>query len=869
MERSIFYEPLECPVRGIRSNTADSVNVPGSGFFKQLQNVRWAETGVLGCRLGIPTALSGAIAASSIFRGAFSCVFNNTFGTLFATTKDASNLTHIWKSTDAATWTEITTSTGKYGDTRLAADGSNNDYETSFALVHDKPTGKDVGVFQNGVNVPVVYDGTSLVKHEAVPLPSNRDSMRVFYQWKSSTSMGNPAHFTVGGGGAGVVLTDGGIASPDDFATLTINAAATGDNANFTIATPVHWEDATQIHVIVEGTSDVIRKFVQGIKIEVRDTSGGAVTKSLYQPYDATVVGSDAFPQPTETGIVDIPGWVVLSYPVPSDWITATVDKVTFTWAQAVGSGASVALNILSMCASNHTTGAIKGAAQHAISWYNSGSRGESEELALPNHFQFLQALGVKTVTSATFGGISTLGALIPDSSLINYTATIYARNTTDAQRDKGVDTLRIYRQDYGEDTYYYSKSLTLASWGGASWSYTTGSALSLFTVDDTTASGDREFSLVSPGSFQEPIPIGRAMAAANNRLIVAGKATDLSGTTSDAFPRICESRFGNPFRFSEVADPDDIDSAGEARIAGENIQAFAVSNPPGMPVSTVTAFTDSAVWTVATHVPASALFLTRGPSTGTNSPHSVAEHMGEIYYMDVNLRFRRLSDGAWISRAVDDKLQGIPAAQRRSVFACWFNDRVYLAYTPTGQTTNKRILVWSEIANAWESDDLLPSGEADILLRWVGGSGTYATSQDPRLLFFDSSDRKVYRYESGTQDKGSDIAVVITTGDLHKDLNAWTIKYWEILCDSGTQTLTMAVTWKPKNPAGSTGGVLPLTNTNPYVWAKSTIFESGTADSFSGVAGASTITGSVAGGLKIYGLAIYPEHNSGNPVGN
>jgi hypothetical protein len=871
MERILFFEPDEKPILGLRSNVSASRNFPGSGYFTQIQNQRWADTGEFTTRLGIPAALSSAVGASGIWRGAMSCVFSNGFGTTFATTKDSSNITHVWKSTDCATWTEITASSGKYGDTRIVADGSNNDYETSFALVHDAPSGKDCVVIQNGYDSPRVYDGTALVKHEEVPLPSNLDSMRTFFQWKETTSYGNPAHFTVGGGGAGtVVATDGGAASPDDFVTLTINGAATGANAFVTQATPVHHEDAAQIHIAVEGTSDAIQKFVQGIKIQARDTAGTPATKSLYEPADATVAGSDAYPQPTQTAINGVPGWVILTYQVPTDWVTASVDRYTFTWAIAVSSGASVSLNILSIFASNHTTSSIKGDCEHAIAYYNSGSRAESAEVVLDVHQQFLQALGVKTVTSATFGTVSTLGATIPHSPLLRYTATVYYRNTTAAQRDKGVDTARLYRSDFGEENFYYCKDISLATWGGASWAFASGSALSLEHTDDGVQNGDRNYQLRSPGDFQEPIPIGRAMVAANDRLIVGAKATDLAGNLADAFPRIMESRVRGPFRFSEVSDETDPDTAGFHTLPGENIQAFAAAPGVGTSSSAVVIFTDASVWNANTHAVGSSFALTRAATVGTNCPNSIIERHGEIYFVDTQNRVRRLSDGAWLSEAVDDKFQGIPTAYRRKIFGCYFQDRLYFCYTPAGQTVNNRILIYSLKANAWESDDKLPSLQADLLIKWTGAnSGVYGASQDPRLIFFNSGDRKAYRYESGTQDLGSDIAVVITHGDLHRDWNAWTLAYWAILCTGASQTLTYTATYKPKNPSGVTGGTIPLSAANTYDWAKSVQLKSGATDSAAGVTFSGSITGNLTGGHKILGLALYVDNNNSDPRGN
>lgn len=835
------------------------MNPPGSGRFQDLHNVRWADDGVITVRGGIPTALSSAVGANGIWRGVFSSVFNNAHGVLFGTTKDTSNKTHVWKSTDGATWTEITASSGKYGDTRIVADGSNNDYATSFAVPHDKFTALDCAVFQNGNDFPRIYDGTNFVKVEPVPLPTNTNFMRTFLNWVNHVPIGNPASFTVGGGAGGVVLTNGGAASPNDYIHLAITAAVTGDEGHFTITTPVHWENAKQINIFVEGNSDALRTLIQGAKITVHDTGG--LTKSLYEPYDATIVGSDAYPQPFQTTIAGTSNWVVLSYPVPTDWITTTADKVTFTWAQATTSG-TAALEVLGICASNYSASGIMGGCQHAVSYYNAGSRAESAEKVLPIQSQMLQALGVRHSTVSD--GTSTDGILIPNDPALAYTATIYYRNTIDAQRDKGVDSLRVYRSDFGEETFYYAKTITLATWAPSTWSYSAGTTSSLQSSTDGTDSGSRLFWLPSPGSFQQPIPIGRAMVAANQRLLVGAKTVDASGTVADAYPRVSASRAQIPWRFAEISDPNDPYSASEERLPGENVQAFVAAPGEEVGSSSIICFTDTSAWSINTHIPSSSLFLSRVASIGTNCPLSVVERQGRIYFVDTDMRLRQLGSPAWLSRDVDDKLQGIPNAYRRNLCGIWHNDRLEYAYTPLGGTANSRILVFSERAGGWESDDILPSQQADFLVRWVGASGTYATSQDPRILYLNSADRKCYRFESGTTDLGSKIAVTIQTGDLQKELwQAYTNKRWGILSEAATDTLTGALSFKPiVSPTGLTGGSLTLSNANAYDWSWSQVYKSGTV-SAAGPAMAISITGNLPGGLKILALALDPSENS------
>lgn len=855
-ERITVYEPLSAPIRGLNSRAHLAQIPPGSGFFHQMQNVRWADDGVLRVRSGC-SQVSNLIQSGVQPKGAGSFTFNGQLGTLFAAVQNATfGITYVHKSADAATWQEITGGPGKYAATRMVANAGGNAYDAALAIVHDKYSGRDVLTVQNGHNFPIVYDGQECVTHEPIVAPSAAGARtRVTvgsYAPIADDSTWTP---TTVAGSALVVSTDQ--AAPDAACKIAVGSGVTTGDLGYIsfVATLDSWDQARQIHVVVDGGDDAeaIDTLVSSIRIKVSPPV--IAWSTLYDP------GSATYQKPLQTALAGSSA-VMLSFSAPTTALPSAISRIGFEWVASSPASSAFELLILGAMASNvGADDAVRGSHEHAISYYNPGSRAESPEYALPVEYELIEKLGCRRSPAVQ---------LPPDASLF-YTSEVYFRNPSQAQLDKGVSEVRIYRREVGEEDYSFSRSFTAGSYSMAGWTFTSSVANGVVSVKDQGPE-NRLYWLSSPGAFHATIPIGRCMVAANGRLIVGARPAG----GGDTFPRICLSRRGHPFRFSEVSDLDDLDTAAEESLPGEGVEALVAASGSLVGSSTVYAFTDSSVYVIATHVPGSPLMLTRVASSGTSSPHTVVEREGRIYFVDNEMRVRRLAEGGstMISLPVDDKLQAIASSARRNPRGAWFNDRYYLAY-PSGGDQNNRLLVWSERAQAWESDDLLPLDTlgrqlyADILFRWVppavvvGQSSAYGAAQAPRLMFMGSAGAPFsgcicYRHESGGQAEfGHPIAVTLSSGELHQGLwQGLTVRRVGFLADSQPHSLDVLATYKPR---GSSSATCTMAGLFPCKWAWSGLM-SPTADFARGVAASVTVSSGLNGGKAVYGMVLEAE---------
>ena len=129
----------------------------GPDMFSMLNNARISQ-GVLTARNG-DSATINSITNSGSIRGQYSC-FQNGVSALFVAVGDSTHVT-IWKSVnEGATWSNISPTSGIYGDTRLTDSTSRPVF---FCLMQDNAYGQnptDVLLIQNGVDSPRVYGYT-------------------------------------------------------------------------------------------------------------------------------------------------------------------------------------------------------------------------------------------------------------------------------------------------------------------------------------------------------------------------------------------------------------------------------------------------------------------------------------------------------------------------------------------------------------------------------------------------------------------------------------------------------------------------------------------------------------------------------------
>ncbi len=858
-----IYGPGTVPMRGLFSALAPNQLGMSSGAYKQLSNVRWGDNGVLQVRPGLVKRTSAAIQASSTVRG-FKCLtFQGDAGRMFAAFK--TNSTHfvdLYATNDATNFgSPFTQSSGQFGDTRLASNGSGDDYQTVFAVIHDPLTNLDVLIIQNGIDFPTTWDGTHSAKFKKITPPektSTWSSVPRAYDYafvndnSAVTASGSTTNWTINGSGGTV---------GDSFQILAITATTgfTGTRI-LDLGKTLTITNSNQLILTVEYFfAGQIEEFLAAFKIEAHGVQSG-IYKPLYDPSQAsngTVGLAEA-----DGGALGVGGYwhIALALdPMLAGTADSQIDKIQFTpitGAQVSAEFVASALWIFGIVIG----GSYPGSSEFVISYYNPTSRSESASTVLPIRPRRLQDEGMP----------SRVGDVVwPVVDSLDFVATLWFSQIDQTQANTGVDRVNIYLSLPGEidqngDPVFTYLTFQLIATYTVSWVLTAlgaNGAIGSFVFADPST---RKLNITAPGALIAPIPIGRAMAVGTgSRLIVAGKSEN-----QEAFPRVCLSRSGQGFRFAYAPDLTDPSTAYEDSVNGENIWSFISMAPSALGTASTYFMTDKGLWQVDPVSIGTAYFIRKVGPEGTNSPMSLSDAHGDLYFADIDRQIRNLRSGFTRPLSVgtiSDKLATIPVARLLYTNGAWMGYRYYFAYTPVGGTTNTRILVWSERADeaqgAWESDDLLPSSvsaeyfavQHKNTTSQTGAFGTVA----PASLYFIGSDSCCYEYETGTTDLGSNIVIEILTGTTEVWEPGMTLGRFAVLSDpvnGGTLTATRYY-W----PSGGTlASTVTLSNANPYDYVVDNWGNGSTLTGAGlGVAGSLDITGSLPGGTKLWGMKI------------
>lgn len=301
------------------------------------------------------------------------------------------------------------------------------------------------------------------------------------------------------------------------------------------------------------------------------------------------------------------------------------------------------------------------------------------------------------------------------------------------------------------------------------------------------------------PSPFNIAMPRAAAVGFANQRTIVGAIRDD---TDTYQLGDIYISTLGFPFRFQSIQDSD---VSGTRTVAsGQRIRRIVMTSAAANGASIIYIVTDIRICALGTaggnvgsgYDTTSLGVLVDIASNGTNEPRSLVERNGLIHYLDNFGQVNRFSGGAPtpISRnQVDNLFREIPASRRGFATGDFFEDSYYLAFTPTGGTTNTRILVRNVLAlNEWEALDYLPSGvTAD---RLVTAFDSTFPGGGQRLLVFSDGDHKIYGYEEGTTEPGSSVgpSITLTTREWQEpDLAQFRFERTQIMMDAQDATLT------------------------------------------------------------------------------
>lgn len=489
----------------------------------------------------------------------------------------------------------------------------------------------------------------------------------------------------------------------------------------------------------------------------IYDPSGSAVTRSVFVVDENTTA---------------FRAMVVFNVKNVSD-SNRTTYQIRFTW-KGDPPAANIGVRIL-MIASSYS-GAFPG----GTSWTGTyeDQLGYVESAALPyapnTDSALLSAVGGPT--QALSGSAAEQSPNIPVSTSVYYQYSLTWKNSDGGSTvSGGLDGLpqvfNVYARLPGDVRAYYLASYSVYSRifiGGVP--PTKGWAKAFSTNYITQVLNVFRFNIYSnrpaPSPFQIPMPIATSVLYASGRLFAGGIKESSTNIRSDGY----FSGDRQPFRFQGQLEnvngvPDETGGL-YFQIAGETVKALAATSASSQSANRIYCWTDKGFYALGRNDPfigsgfdASLLSTaTKISERGTNSPRSIAQFLGILYWLDNESQVQRFAGGQGFQVSkyqVDDQTTAIPASRRDDVCGAFFGGRYYMPYSATGTTVNEKCLVWLEAFTAFESDDVPPQDMERIAT--VYDSSQAGSGQ--RLLFVDNAG-VMYAYEEGTTDSGSGVSI-------------------------------------------------------------------------------------------------------------
>jgi hypothetical protein len=196
----------------------------------------------------------------------------------------------------------------------------------------------------------------------------------------------------------------------------------------------------------------------------------------------------------------------------------------------------------------------------------------------------------------------------------------------------------------------------------------------------------------------------------------------------------------------------------------------------------------------------------------------------------------------------VDDKLINGSLTNASSAV---MNDRYYLAYQPSGETSNTNVLL-NELQMELEwGEDNYPVSLTDI------ANFLTVDNLTTRKVYAFSSDGLCYQYETPgqTTDAGTAIIAAITTQGYHAELwNKINRRRVGVVTDPGTEVLSITTTWYP-GALQFTDGTINLSlasGSYTWIWEQGGSMAGGTSAMFQ-----VTLSGSLPGAFSMYAMQI------------
>jgi hypothetical protein len=258
---------------------------------------------------------------------------------------------------------------------------------------------------------------------------------------------------------------------------------------------------------------------------------------------------------------------------------------------------------------------------------------------------------------------------------------------------------------------------------------------------------------------------------------------------------------------------------------------------------------TDKAMYTIETSSSQNASTPRLAQRHGCLATYGVATFADSIAYVDSERQIRIINQYGETTPSrltVEDQLINCPDISK--VVAGYFKDAFYFFYSVPGETENRHALVWDLRLSRWFMYRYPTGFDVVRLLNHNDPDG------NPMFLAV-LSDGKVVQLEYGTSDNGADIEIDLQTPDFHGA--PWEIMSagrLGILIDGVGRTLTTNREVVSGTSSISSGKIVVPMSSEPQ-WLMD---EPDGHTSLPGGAGASvrfSITGSVPGGTRIYGI--------------
>jgi hypothetical protein len=656
-----------------------------------------------------------------------------------------------------SSWTEITSASGDYGNTRL-----DNSQRVTFCKYKNDFLDQSEGVYiSNGTqvrffNLPNIYPvGTPNT-------PSGGDQFKMIATYGSYFAVASSSGKTYTNSGANFTLantTTAPYTSANTCILLSRNTtAATNPTAQVAFASGLN-VSRNQFWMVLEGSSTNIATMLDRIKIELSDglTYTTIYDKSSTSSQFGNVVGITVL----VSGTTQIQH-VVFSIN-PATVLLSNTTTVRFTWVGAAPT-AAVAVNILGMGLS----GRFPGSSQWGISYFSPGfvetgaylTNGLAET-------PLLSAIGGPTQVTGN-NAAPNLG--LPVASFL-YDYELLVANALPGSGHIPIVTAGM---SYGVNLYYrlaagvdfrYHTSIFFATPGGNFNSPDANVKLSTYASGWNAIRNGPEFAyagITAPLGGNVAPPPGLSSSLYANRLFIGGVYVNNTSRLSE----IWFSYENVHTRFQEVVETDsngslDPLSGGVATLPASCLGLLHTGGQ-SFEWSILFAFTNSATYTIGgINRRAEAVDSATFTTVSLYAHHGVAgyraycSNIGAAFIVDNYGRFVLLNEKQPMFlgfNRFDSKLQSVPAAAKGDIVLAARGPRIYIGYTPFGQTSNTQLLVYNLELKELESID---TSGSESFQRIVTFTDKFAQLSQGRILVYSNSGKIGALEESSVGDFG------------------------------------------------------------------------------------------------------------------